>query len=80
MTTQERLAALNAAILAVRPHGFLADSVLEPLQTLRDDLAAESPPVAPEPVTQPPSPAPAVVVEAVKKPTAPQPTVTPTTK
>jgi hypothetical protein len=43
LTPAKRLALLNAAILAVRPHGMLAETVLEPLQTLRDDLAADKP-------------------------------------
>lgn len=42
MTPADRLELLNSLILAVRPHGMLSETVLEPLQTLRDDLAAES--------------------------------------
>lgn len=41
LSTTERLALLNAAILAVRPFGHLAEAALEPLQTLRDDMAGD---------------------------------------
>jgi hypothetical protein len=69
MTPADRIALLNRAILAVRPIGMLAEAVLVPLQTLRDDLAAESPPVAPGPVPPRVSPAP----KDAPKPSAPAP-------
>jgi hypothetical protein len=43
LSPAKRLALVNAVILAVRPHGMLAETVLEPLQILRDDLAADKP-------------------------------------
>lgn len=43
MTPTQRLALVNAAIVAVRPYGHLAETVLEPLMTLRDDLGGPDP-------------------------------------
>lgn len=65
MTPSERVALCDKLILAVRPHGMLAESVLEPLQTLRDDLKAESPVPAPQPVQEPSRAAPADTAKPV---------------
>jgi hypothetical protein len=73
MTPADRIALLNRAILAVRPIGMLAEAVLVPLQTLRDDLAAELPPVAPGPVLTQPGPAPKDAPKDAPKPWSPAP-------
>lgn len=70
MTPSERLALLNQAILAVRPHGMLSEAVLEPLQTLRDDLAAESASPPAEPPKAPFNPLLKVGVDATKPATS----------
>lgn len=58
MTPTQRLALVNAAIVAVRPYGHLAETVLEPLMTLRDDLGRFTREAPDEPADEPAEDAP----------------------
>jgi hypothetical protein len=55
-TVPEMVAVLERTIVAVQPYGFLADTVMQPLSQLRDELKAEI--AAPPAPTGPTSPAP----------------------
>jgi hypothetical protein len=74
-TVPEMVAVLEKTIVAVQPYGFLADTVMQPLSQLRDDLKHEldaakvtTGTAVPTPAVQPTSSPAPVAVEPPQQP------------